>query len=72
MTTTKRIKSNVEKSYISQMWVQRNRYNESKAEFESIFGSWQDGENMKRAENKMKKLRNELNKERNKRMRIAV
>lgn len=43
MTTNKRIKSNVEKRYIAQMWVQRNRYNTAKEEFDSIFGTSKTG-----------------------------
>lgn len=69
MTTNKRNKSNVEKRYISQMWVQRNRHNTAKLEFDSIFGTFQDGQIMKKAQNEMNRLRIALSRERS---RMAV
>lgn len=64
MTTNKRIKSNVEKRYIAQMWVQRSRYNTAKEEFDSIFGTFQDGQMMKKAQKEMNRLRIALSRER--------
>lgn len=46
---TKRIKSEVEKQYIAQMWSVRKKYFKHKAEYESVCGSYMDGELMRKA-----------------------
>lgn len=55
----KRIKSEIEKQYITRIWNQRKRYLRSKEEYDK-WGCWADGESMRKAKRTMNKLRNEL------------
>ena len=48
----KKIKTEVEKQYIARMWDIRKEYRAHKAEFESVWGSYTDGELMRKADRK--------------------
>ena len=56
MATSKRNKTTMEKKYISQMWVLRNRYNVYKSEFDA-FGVYQDGMMMRKIGKEINRLR---------------
>ena len=56
MATSKRNKTTMEKKYISQMWVLRNRYNVYKSEFDA-FGVYQDGMMMCKIGKEINRLR---------------
>lgn len=63
MATSKRNKTTMEKKYINQMWVLRNRYNDYKSEFDA-FGVYQDGMMMRKVEKEINRLRVALSSER--------
>lgn len=52
----KRIKSDVEKQYITRMWDARKKYLEYKSVYESVCGSYMDGELMHKAKVRYDKL----------------
>lgn len=60
----KRIKTEVEKQLIVNMWNALKEYNMHKAEFEDVCGSYIDGELMRKAKNKYNKLCKALQTER--------
>ena len=68
----KRIKSEVEKQYIARMWSVRKKYLKHKAEYESVCGSYMDGELMCKAKARYDSLYNLLAKERCRVLRMAA
>lgn len=68
----KRIKSEVEKQYIARMWNTRKEYLEHKAEYECVWGSYMDGELMRKAKARYDNLRKSLQNERNRALRMAA
>lgn len=68
----KRIKSEVEKQYISQMWSVRKKYFKHKAEYESVCGSYMDGELMRKAKKRYNDLYRLLQCERQRARRMAA
>lgn len=68
----KRIKSEVEKQYIARMWNTRKEYLEYKAEYESVWGSYMDGELMRKVKERYNILRKSLQNERNRALRMAA
>ena len=68
----KRIKTEVEKQYITRMWNARKEYLTHKAEFESVWGSYMDGELMRKAKARYGKLRKSLQNERYRTLRRAA
>ena len=60
---TKRIKSEFEKNYITRMWSLRKRYNDAKRDYDSVWGSWMDGELMKRTKREMERVEREHKRE---------
>lgn len=68
----KRIKSEVEKQYIASMWNTRKEYLEYKAEYESVWGSYMDGELMCKAKARYDNWRKSLQNERNRALRMAA
>jgi hypothetical protein len=57
MNKNKRIKSEVEKSYIARLWMQRKRYNAAKRECDGVFGTFADVQAMRKAAAEMQRLR---------------
>ena len=68
----KRIKSEVEKQYIARMWSVRKKYLKHKAEYESVCGSYMDGQLMRKAKARYDSLYNLLAKERCRVLRMAA
>lgn len=68
----KRIKSEVEKQYIAQMWSVRKKYFKHKAEYESVCGSYMDGELMRKAKKRYNDLYRLLQCERQRARRVAA
>lgn len=68
----KRIKSEVEKQYIAQMWSVRKKYFKHKAEYESVCGSYMDGELMRKAKKRYNDLYKSLQCERQRAKRMAA
>lgn len=60
----KRIKNDYEVSLIKNMWSARKRYIAAKAEYDSTWGNWMDGELVRKAKARMDKCRRELKAER--------
>ena len=68
----KKIKTEVERQYIARMWNIRKEYRAHKAEFESVWGSYTDGELMRKAKARYDSLYNLLAKERCRVLRMAA
>ena len=68
----KRIKTEVEKQLIIRMWNARKDYVTHKEEFESVWGSYTDGELMRKAKARYDNLRKSLQNERNRALRMAA
>ena len=68
----KRIKSEVEKQYIAQMWSVRKKYFKHKAEYESVCGSYMDGELMRKVKKRYNDLYRLLQCERQRARRVAA
>lgn len=68
----KRIKSEVEKQYIARMWSVRKKYLKHKAEYESVCGSYMDGELMCKAKKRYNDLYRLLQGERQRARRMAA
>lgn len=56
----KKIKSELEKQYIARMWNTRKEYLKHKAEYESVWGSYMDGELMCKTKARYNKLHSAL------------
>lgn len=68
----KRIKSEVEKQLTIRMWNARKDYVTHKEEFESVWGSYTDGELMRKAKARYEKVRKALQTERMSKLRKAA
>lgn len=68
----KRIKSDVEKQYITRMWDARKKYLEYKSVYESAWGSYMDGELMRKAKKRYNDLYRLLQCERQRARRMAA
>ena len=68
----KRIKSEVERQYITRMWDARKKYLEYKSVYESAWGSYMDGELMRKAKKRYNDLCRLLQGERQRARRMAA
>ena len=68
----KRIKSEVERQYITRMWDARKKYREYKSVYESAWGSYMDGELMRKAKKRYNDLYRLLQGERQRARRMAA
>lgn len=67
----KKTRTDIEKRYLTQMWLQRKRYFQAQEEFNSIFGTMEDCNRMRKALNEINRLRVALYKERTKMRKVA-
>ena len=68
----KKIKTEVERQYIARMWNTRKEYRAHKAEFESVWGSYTDGELMRKAKKRYNGLYRLLQGERQRARRMTA
>ena len=68
----KRIKSEVERQYITRMWDARKKYLEYKSVYEGAWGSYMDGELMRKAKKRYNDLYRLLQGERQRARRMAA